>query len=115
VSKLVIQAYRRSFQAVAGPVGALTELLQQAGIGELRLLGPALAKVAQRQVVAGAAVCAVSAGIWRRLEAALQLVWIRSDKTGDALLAAEKVLRGVVAVRPLGSLASLCRLVSLTE
>jgi protein ImuA len=77
------------------PVGALTELLvQQPGIGELRLLGPALAKVASRRIVllepphppqalALAALCL----------APRDVIWVRSGRTADTLWSAEQVLR----------------------
>ncbi|MYN08420.1 translesion DNA synthesis-associated protein ImuA [Pseudoduganella aquatica] len=78
------------------PQGTLTELmLQQAGIGEIRLLRPALAAAAQRPVVLlappqipqGLALAAL--GLPPE-----QMVWIRgTGKSGDALWAAEQVLR----------------------
>lgn len=78
------------------PLGTLTELLlQQHGIGEIRLLRPALVAASQRQVVLlappqipqGLALAALG------LPPA-QMIWIRSTgKSGDALWAAEQVLR----------------------
>jgi protein ImuA len=81
------------------PLGTLTELmLQQPGIGEIRLLRPALVHVAQAeqrpvvllappQVPQGLALAALG------LPPA-QMVWIRTTgKSGDALWAAEQVLR----------------------
>jgi protein ImuA len=77
------------------PTGTLTELLvQQPGIGELRLLGPVLAKVAAKRIVLLApphppqALALAALGV-----APSQVVWIRSDKTGDTMWAAEQVLR----------------------
>ncbi|GAB2854408.1 translesion DNA synthesis-associated protein ImuA [Pseudoduganella ginsengisoli] len=78
------------------PVGSLTELLlQQPGIGEIRLLRPALQQAAQRPVVLlappqipqGLALAALGLPPG-------QMVWIRNTgKSGDALWAAEQVLR----------------------
>ena len=77
------------------PVGTLVDLLvQQAGIGEIRLLRPALAKVAQRRVVMvapphapqGLALAALG------LDPG-QLVWVRGSRNADALWAAEQVLK----------------------
>jgi protein ImuA len=77
------------------PTGALTELLlQQPGIGELRLLGPALAKVADRRVVMlepphpPQAIALASLGL-----APSNVIWLRSTRTADTLWAAEQVLR----------------------
>jgi protein ImuA len=77
------------------PTGALVDLLvQQQGIGEIRLLAPALSKVAARQVAflqpphAPQALALASMGI--PPEAAL---WLKADRTADALWAAEQVLR----------------------
>lgn len=78
------------------PLGALTELmLQQQGIGEIRLLRPALVAASARPVVLlappqipqGLALAALGL-------APSQMVWIRNTgKSGDALWAAEQVLR----------------------
>jgi protein ImuA len=78
------------------PLGSLTELmLQQPGIGEIRLLRPALRQAAQRPVVLlappqipqGLALAALGLPPG-------QMVWIRNTgKSGDALWAAEQVLR----------------------
>lgn len=77
------------------PTGMLTELLlQQAGIGELRLLRPALAQVAKRRIVllqpphAPQALALAALGL-----APSQLVWVRSSRVTDALWAAEQILR----------------------
>lgn len=77
------------------PMGSLTDLhVQQAGIGEIRLLAPALAAVADRKVVmlqpphAPQALALAAMGI--PPESAL---WLRSNRTADALWAAEQVLR----------------------
>jgi protein ImuA len=73
----------------------MIELLpQQPGIGELRLLRPALAEVARRRIVllqpphAPQALALAALG----LEPA-QLAWLRSARSSDALWAAEQVLR----------------------
>jgi protein ImuA len=77
------------------PVGTLVDLLpQQPGIGELRLLRPALEKVAARRVVLLApphqpqALALAALGL-----APSQLGWIRATRSADALWAAEQVLR----------------------
>ncbi len=77
------------------PTGTLTELLlQQTGVGELRLLRPALAQVARRRIVllqpphAPQALALAALGL-----APSQLVWVRTSRVTDALWAAEQVLR----------------------
>ena len=77
------------------PTGTLVDLMpQQAGIGELRLLRPALASVARRRIVLvqpphpPQALALAALGL-----APSQLLWIRSARTADALWAAEQVLR----------------------
>jgi protein ImuA len=76
------------------PTGCLVDLLvQQPGSGELRLLSPALARLKQPVVLlqpphAPQALALAALGL-----APSQLVWLRSGKSGDALWAAEQVLR----------------------
>ena len=77
------------------PTGTLIDLLlQQPGIGELRLLRPALAKVARRRIVllqpphAPQALALAALGL-----APSELIWVRSGRATDALWAAEQVLR----------------------
>lgn len=77
------------------PTGTLIDLLvQQCGIGELRLLRPALRKVAARRIVllqpphAPQALALAAMGL-----APSELIWIRSSRSSDALWAAEQVLR----------------------
>ena len=77
------------------PTGTLIDLLpQQCGIGELRLLRPALLKVAKRRIVllqpphAPQALALAAMGL-----SPSQLIWIRSSRSTDALWAAEQVLR----------------------
>ncbi len=77
------------------PTGTLIDLLlQQPGIGELRLLRPALAKVAARRIVLlqpphpPQALALAALGL-----APSQLIWVRSSRSTDALWAAEQVLR----------------------
>ena len=77
------------------PAGSMTDLLtQQPGIGELRLLAPALSQVAKRQIAflqpphPPQALALAAMGI--PPESAL---WLRADRTADALWAAEQVLR----------------------
>jgi protein ImuA len=77
------------------PLGMLVDLLvQQPGIGEMRLLAPALAKVAERRVVllqpphAPQALALAALGV-----PPASVIWLRADRTADALWAAEQVLR----------------------
>ena len=77
------------------PTGTLVDLLlQQPGIGELRLLRPALQRVAQRRIVllqpphAPQALALAALGL-----APAHLLWLRSRRSSDALWAAEQVLR----------------------
>jgi protein ImuA len=77
------------------PSGTLVDLLlQQPGIGEMRLLRPALSACADRRIVllqpphAPQALALAALG----LDPA-QLLWLRSKRSADALWAAEQVLR----------------------
>jgi protein ImuA len=77
------------------PTGALIDLLpQQAGIGEMRLLRPALAQVASRRIVLlqpphpPQALALAALGV-----PPSQLIWLRSERSADALWAAEQVLK----------------------
>jgi protein ImuA len=77
------------------PTGTLVDLmLQQPGIGELRLLRPALVTAARRRIVLlqpphpPQALALAAMGL-----APSQLVWIRTSRSSDALWAAEQVLR----------------------
>ncbi|HEU4843298.1 MAG TPA: translesion DNA synthesis-associated protein ImuA [Burkholderiaceae bacterium] len=78
------------------PLGTLIDLLvQQPGSGELRLLRPALASLGQRSIVllqpphVPQALALAALGL-----PPSQLIWIRSGaRSGDALWAAEQVLR----------------------
>jgi protein ImuA len=77
------------------PTGALVDLLlQQPGIGELRLLRPALAEVAKRRIVLlqpphpPQALAMAALGV-----PPADLIWLRAGQTADALWAAEQVLR----------------------
>jgi protein ImuA len=69
-------------------------LVQQPGVGEIRLLTPALASVAKRKIVllqpphVPQALSLAALGV--SPESAL---WLRADRTADALWAAEQVLR----------------------
>ncbi|MEI2414786.1 translesion DNA synthesis-associated protein ImuA [Orrella sp. JC864] len=78
------------------PLGSLTELLpQRPGIGELRLLRPALARLApQRPVVLIQPPYVPNQAAWRHW--GLQdhpLLWLRPRTAADALWAAEQVLK----------------------
>jgi protein ImuA len=77
------------------PVGTLVDLLvQQPGVGEMRLLAPALATVAARRVVLLTPPHVPQALSLAALGLAPQSVlWLRADRTADALWAAEHVLR----------------------
>jgi protein ImuA len=77
------------------PKGVLIDLLvQQPGVGEMRLLAPALAAVADRRVVllqpphVPQALSLAALGI-----PPTSAIWLRADRTADALWAAEQVLR----------------------
>lgn len=77
------------------PTGALVDLLvQQPGIGEVRLLAPALAKVASRKVAllqpphAPQAIAFAAMGVSPE-----SVLWLRANRSADALWAAEQVLR----------------------
>jgi protein ImuA len=77
------------------PVGTLIDLLlQQPGIGEMRMLRPALESVAARRIVLlqpphpPQALALAALGV-----APSQLIWLRTSRTADALWAAEQVLR----------------------
>jgi len=77
------------------PTGSLIDLLvQQPGIGELRMLRPALAEVAKRRIVLlqpphpPQALALAALGV-----PPSQLIWLRAGQTADALWAAEQVLR----------------------
>ena len=77
------------------PTGTLIDLLlPQPGIGELRLLRPALQAAAGRRIVllqpphAPQALALAALGL-----PPSQLVWIRSPRSADTLWAAEQVLR----------------------
>ena len=77
------------------PTGALVDLLvQQPGIGEVRLLASALAMAAERLVVllqppqVPQAIALAALGM-----PPASVLWLRADSTADALWAAEQVLR----------------------
>jgi len=77
------------------PTGTLVDLLlQQPGIGEMRLLRPALAAVAARRIVLlqpphpPQALALAALGV-----PPSQLLWLRAGRTADALWAAEQVLK----------------------
>lgn len=77
------------------PVGTLIDLLvQQPGIGEMRLVAPALVQVAKRKVVflqpPHAPQTLSLAGLGLGPDSVL---WLRSERAADALWAAEQVLR----------------------
>jgi len=77
------------------PMGTLVDLhVQQAGIGEMRMLAPALRQVADRRVVLlqpphpPQALALAALGL-----SPSSVIWLRAERTADALWAAEQVLR----------------------
>jgi protein ImuA len=77
------------------PMGTMVDLLlQQNGIGEMRLLAPALREVVDRRVVllqpphAPQALALAALGLPPE-----SVLWIRAERTGDMMWAAEQVLR----------------------
>jgi protein ImuA len=78
------------------PLGTITELLlQQPGIGEMRLLGPAMAAVSDKRPIVliapqqipnahGYAFMGIDPG---------KLMWLKAAKSSDALWSAEQILR----------------------
>ncbi len=77
------------------PTGCLIDLLlQQPGIGELRLLLPALAHLGERRIVLLQPAHAPQALAFEHWGlAASQVIWLRTTAGADALWAAEQVLR----------------------
>lgn len=78
------------------PSAALIELLpQQAGIGEMRLLRPALRMIAgKRRIALLQPPHLPQAAAWMGWDLpAEQLVWIKAQRSADALWAAEQILR----------------------
>jgi cell division inhibitor SulA/protein ImuA len=77
------------------PLGALVELLvQQPGIGEMRLMRPALTRVSHRPVVLLQAPHVPNALAFSYLGVPVdKLMWLRASKTADALWCAERVLQ----------------------
>jgi protein ImuA len=77
------------------PTGCLIDLLlQQPGIGELRLLHPVLARLGQRRIVLLQPTHAPQALAFEHWGlAASQVIWLRAKAGADALWAAEQVLR----------------------
>jgi protein ImuA len=78
------------------PVGTVVEfLLQQAGVGELRLLGPALVTVSQKRSVALVAPHQVPNGLGYAHIGVdpTKLMWLKASKSSDALWCAEQILR----------------------
>lgn len=75
------------------PLGALIELcLPQPGIGEIRLLHPALAALGPGPVALAQPPCQPNAAAWPAGLAA-PCLWLRASQATDALWAAEQVLR----------------------
>lgn len=78
------------------PQAALIELLpRQDGIGELRLLQPALARIApQRPIALVHPPCIPQVAAWANWGLAPpQLLWVKPARNADALWAAEQILR----------------------
>jgi protein ImuA len=78
------------------PVGTLIELLlQQAGIGEMRLLSPALGSVSQKRSIALVAPPQTPHAlgyVYMGLDPG-RLMWLTTPKSSDALWSAEQILR----------------------
>ena len=90
------QALDRELPNGGWPASTLIELLlQQAGIGEMRLLQPALCAIARkRRIVMVQPPHLPHAAAWAAWGVpADRFVWIRADRTADALWSAEQVLR----------------------
>jgi protein ImuA len=77
------------------PTGALIELLvQQAGIGEMRLLQPALRQGSDRAIALVQPPHSPQAACWAVEGFPVQrLLWVKSGRAADALWAAEHILR----------------------
>lgn len=77
------------------PHGGLTELLlQQGGIGEMRLLQPALQRLGSRRIALLQPPHLPQIAAWRDWGLAPErLLWIRTRRHADALWSAEQVLR----------------------
>ena len=78
------------------PVGTLTELLlQQAGVGEMRLLGPALVAVSKKRPIALVAPQQVpnAQGYAYMGVDPSRLMWLKTAKSSDALWSAKQILR----------------------
>lgn len=77
------------------PHGSLIELLlQQAGIGEMRLLQPALSALAQRRIALLQPPHTPQWASWSGWGLPVeQLLWIRPSRMADALWSAEQILR----------------------
>jgi protein ImuA len=97
--KIVDAGYAALSEQLPGqgwPVGAVVELLlQQAGVGEMRLLGPALVTVSQKRSVALVAPQQVPNGLGYAHIGVdpTQLMWLKASKSSDALWCAEQILR----------------------
>jgi protein ImuA len=78
------------------PVGTMIELLlQQAGIGEMRLLSPAFAAVAQKRSIALVAPQQIPHALGYAYMGIhpSRLMWLTTPKSSDALRSAEQILR----------------------
>jgi protein ImuA len=78
------------------PVGTLSELLlQQAGVGEIRLLGPAFVAVSQTRSIVLVAPQQVpnAQGYGHMGVDPSKLMWLKTAKSSDALWSAEQILR----------------------
>ena len=78
------------------PVGTVVEfLLQQAGVGELRLLGPALVTVSHKRSVALVEPQQIHNGLgYAHISVdPTKLMWLKASKSSDALWCAEQILR----------------------
>jgi protein ImuA len=78
------------------PVGTMIELLvQQAGVGEMRVLSPALASVSQKRCIALVAPQQISHALGYAYMGVdpSKLMWLTAARSSDALWSAEQILR----------------------
>jgi hypothetical protein len=78
------------------PDGAMIELLlQQAGVGEMRLLSPALASVSQKRSISLVAPQQIPHALGYAYMGVhpSRLMWLTATKSSDALWSAEQILR----------------------
>jgi hypothetical protein len=90
------QALSAQLPGAGWPVGTMIELLlQQAGIGEMRLLSPAFAAVAQKRSIALVAPQQTPHALGYAYTGVhpSRLMWLTTPKSSDALWSTEQILR----------------------